>query len=171
VDTKQPEMILPVQADGKLESPPTTTEIKPAKHAYPPDRLEDYAEITRNLISQENARLNERTTWLLQLHGFLFAALAFAWEKDSFVVLLLSAVGILSSLAIGNSLRWASRAMDDIEEEWNNKGKAYEGPRIIGMSGEKEKFFERKLLLHPPYRLPIILTMSWVAVLLFQIFS
>jgi hypothetical protein len=96
--------------DGASKSLPIATEIKPTKDAYPPNHLEAYAEITRSLIAQENARLNERTTWLLQLHGLLFAALAFAWGKDSFVILLLSVVGILSSLAIGNGLRWAVKA-------------------------------------------------------------
>lgn len=153
-----------------VESSPLITGVEQGEKVYPPNRLEDYAEVTRHLISQENARLNERTTWLLQLQGLLFAALAFAWGKETFVILLLSVVGILSSLAIGNSLRWATKAIDDIEEEWNSKGKAYyNGPRIIGLSKSEGSFLERKLLLHAPYMLPVIFVAAWVAVLLFQI--
>jgi hypothetical protein len=132
--------------------------------------LEEYAAITRSLISEENARINERTTWLLQLHGFLFAGLAFAWEaKDPFVIILLSAVGILSSLAIGNSLRWATRAMDSIQDEWNYKQSTYKGPRIIGTSQESGGLIERQLLLHPPYMLTSILTVVWLVALVYRV--
>jgi len=130
-----------------------------------PDHLEKYAEITRNLIIQENARLNERTTWLLQLQGLLFAALAFAWGKESLLIWLLSGVGILSSLAIGKALHSAIKAIDSIEMEWRSKGIEYKGPRIIGLGRYDAWRFERQVLLLPAYNLPIIFVTAWIIVL------
>ena len=139
---------------------------RPENGIYPSDRLESYAEITRTMIAQENARQNERTMWLLQLQGFLFAALVFAWGKDDPLIWLLIGVGILSSLSIGKALHYAVKVNNGLEEEWRRKGALYKGPRIIGL-GRTELWHLDRLLL-PAYNLPAIFIIAWIIVLWFQ---
>ncbi len=134
---------------------------------YPESRLEQYAEITRNLIAQENLRANERATWLIQLQGLLFTALAFAWKDAHRLVWLLVGLGIFSTLAIGNSLRWTTKAIDSIEDEWSTRGDKYSGPRIIGLGKHDGMRYER-WGLHPQYNLPLIFILGWLVVLIFH---
>jgi len=38
-------------------------------------------ETLRSMVRHENDLINQRMGWLLQLQGFLFAALAFGWDQ------------------------------------------------------------------------------------------
>lgn len=136
---------------------------------YPPDKQDRYAEITRQMIVAENMRINERMSWMIQLHGFLFAALAFAWDKGALRVLVLSVVGICSSLAVGYSVRLAVKAVDRLESEWDERCGDYDGPRVIGWGKKDAWALERFFPLHAPFTLPAILFGTWLLVFLFAL--
>lgn len=134
--------------------------------AYPADKAVEYAQVIREMIYQENLRINERMSWLIQLHGFLFAALAFAWDKGTFLIVLLCGVGVCSSVAIGNSLRWAVVAGDRLEADWENRRGDYDGPPIIGLGKSYGRRIERIPPFHPSHTLPLILCVAWLLVCL-----
>jgi hypothetical protein len=144
------------------------------------DLLERYADVTRQLVQEENHRINERMTWLVQLEGLLFAAVGFVWGKpdDQRIVIALAVLGIFSTAAIFTSLWWAVKAMDDIERDWRDGfGQYYCGPRVIGKGwttvagpdDARKMKRQRMFLLHPPFAVPSVSFVAWCAVLIIRI--
>ena len=129
---------------------------------YPPEQLELYAEITRTLFERENARQHERLQWLLQLQSFLYAALAFGWDKGPLLMLILGGVGLVSAFSLGMALVDSVRAMDAKKREWDRRGRAYGGPPIVARWVELTTL---RQLRHPVVMLPALFVVSWVVLL------
>ena len=82
--------------------------------------IQDDAAIIRSMIQHENTMVIERTNWMLALEGLLFTALAFAWDKSPVLVLVLSVMGLVSSLSLGVFLQSATRAIFQLQQWWRN---------------------------------------------------
>src|SRR5262245_2572475 len=121
-----------LQTDKVIPNVPISQTVTYEAVPYPLEKLEEYAKITRDMISWEALRMNERSSWLLQLQGLLFTALAFAWDKNRPLIYVLVGVGICSSCIIGKALVAAVKACATIEDEWRLRGQGYEGPWVSG---------------------------------------
>jgi hypothetical protein len=121
--------------------------------------------VIRELIRLENDALNWRMGWFLTLQGFLFAALAFAWDKDAELIVVLSIIGILSSLSVGILLRYGILAMKGLEEELQTDSEE----RVIGRRyGETPAII---LFLLPWHFLPLLFVGAWAAVIVIRVWT
>lgn len=75
--------------------------------------------IARN--KHETELIHQRMTWLGTFQGLLFAAVAFAWDKQSAKPVLYVAciVGVLVSTSIDHAIRRANIAIDKATAEWD----------------------------------------------------
>lgn len=120
-------------------------------------------DVIRELIRLENDALNWRMGWFLTLQGFLFAALAFAWDEDAELIVVLSVIGILSSLSVGILLRYGILAMKRLEEDLRPDSQE----RVIG-----RKYSETPaiiLFLLPWHLLPLLFIGAWIAVIFIRV--
>ncbi len=119
-------------------------------------------EIIGALIRDENEMINHRMNWFLILQGFLFASIAFAWDKGISLSIVFSCVGILSSLSVGVLLRYGILAIKNLEESCGNHkqpiiGRGYKvTPRIIH-------------LFLPWHFLPYLFAAAWLALILIRV--
>ena len=135
---------------------------------YTPEEYGTYAPIYRDLINQENARWNERMTWLLQSQALLFASIALGWEKDPMLVCLLAGVGIASSYTIGRFLRNAITTIEGYIDEWDDRAHDYKGPKLTGgirKDGRADKADWR----HPTIMMPHMFILAWLLLLLVRL--
>ncbi len=123
------------------------------------------------MIQHENTLVIERTNWMLTLEGLLFTALAFAWDKNSAVVMVLSLVGFVSSISLGVFLESATRAIARLQQWWRNHtaDQNYNGPPIIGLSDEE--FTSVEMIILPHRVLPVLFGLAWLVVALLKITS
>ncbi len=76
----------------------------------------------KELIDTENENLNARLGWLLTSQSFLFASLAFAWNKESTLAIIISAVGCVISCSFGIYLKCSIMAFEKIENAAKEDG-------------------------------------------------
>jgi hypothetical protein len=120
------------------------------------------AKTVRDMIVHESNLMNQRLTWMMQMNGFLFAALAFAWRDSTQLVPVLAALGITTSLSIMRSLYIAHSVCNALADQWEkNKHSEYQGPGVIGHQ-TKKMLWSWTL---PWFSLPFLLALSWVVVL------
>ncbi len=121
------------------------------------------ADVIRELIRLENEALNYRMSWFLTLQGFLFAALAFAWDQDVELIIVLSVVGILSSLSVGILLRYGILAMKRLEEGLRTDSQE----RVIGRRYSETPAII--LFLLPWHFLPILFAGAWAVLIVIRV--
>jgi hypothetical protein len=93
----------------------------------------EYAKIIREMLWHEDEVIDQRFTWLCQIQGFLFAALAFAWKEPTanYLVLLLCLLGISVAITTWSSLRAVSLGVTRMLNWWDmNKLADYSGPDV-----------------------------------------
>jgi hypothetical protein len=146
------------------------------------------AAIIRSMIAHEDDLTNQRMTWLVTLHGFLFAALGFAWKDGKILIPILSTLGITTSLSILYHLYLAHDAIMKLVESWDNRTRGtYKGPDVIGRRTTEPRIpaqttkpgttRPRKTILwlarlaFPWYSVPAMLSFAWVLVTLFYLLS
>lgn len=111
------------------------------------------------LINHENEMVNHRMHWFLILQGFMFAGIAFAWDKNDALCIVFSSVGILSALSVGTLLQCGLRAIRNLQEETTE--------RAIGRSAGESGPFVRALL--PWNFLPVVLSAAWIAMIVIKL--
>ena len=119
--------------------------------------------IIRDLIKHENALMNDRMGWFLTLQGFLFAGLAFAWDKGTGISIVFSVVGVLSSMSIGILLQYGILALKRLEEQPCLDS---DGP-IIGRG-----YGETKSAIHfllPWHLLPVVFFVAWTFLIVIRV--
>ena len=119
-------------------------------------------EVAREMIAQENTHINNRMTWFLLLQGFMFTAIAFAWEKSVSLSVVFCTVGILSSISVGILLRLTILAMKDLEMQ------AIEADETVIGRGSGDTAIWLHLLL-PWHLLPVLFVFAWVALILIRL--
>lgn len=119
------------------------------------------SETLRQMIRHECEVTNDRLSYLLTLQGLLFASLGFAWGNARSLILLLSVVGILTSVSILYMLRLAQQAIAGLIKTWDlNRSQNYDGPDVIGIRPRQavHRWFS------PSFILPMIFIIAWTIV-------
>jgi hypothetical protein len=100
-------------------------------------RLDRYADVTREMIQHENDLINHRITWLCQIQGFLFAALALTQKSGSDAMLiLLPIIGIAVAISSWTGLYAALVAIENLSGDMDKKCNEYR-PRVMGLDTNK----------------------------------
>lgn len=132
------------------------------------EELEKKAAVARDLNCHEAELLNHRMGWLVQTQGLLFAALAFSWDKESRLSILLAVLGIASSISLGLATSLVSKASKSIYEWWESLASEEERAKflVVGLWGPSKSI---KRLLRPWRALPIIFAVAWIGVIILRI--
>lgn len=152
--------------------PPWIRNQKPRRE-LPPDATLEHAKIIREMIRHEDDVINQRFTWLCQIQGFLFAALAFVWKEQTAnsLVLLLCLIGYSVAISTWFSLRAASIGIGRLLNWWDSYEPAdYSGPAVYAREASLVGW-DDKISLRPWYFLPLIFGLAWSAVLIIRISS
>lgn len=147
--------------------------------------MEDPLHVYRSLIQHEDTLRNQRLGWMLTATGFLFTALAFAWDSaDSLpLVYVIAVVGLLVSVSTLVGLHTNQLAIADLRDrfaqhaaELQASGAVPDGaePPVVGMSDLRLR--QHGLLRHDgirwlfralyPWRfIPAVIALAWLAVM------
>ena len=121
--------------------------------------------VVRELIRSESELVNQRVTWLLQIQGLLFAALAFAWEDGSVpLVGLLSCLGIVMAVTIAQALNLHSPAVRALYKKWSDL-LSDEQKRLRLVIGIWSPTKGIAWALRPWRALPVVFVLAWAWVL------
>lgn len=121
--------------------------------------------VIRNLIKHENELVNQRLSWLVQIQGLFFAALAFAWERaPRELTFLLAILGIATAVSLWTALGLYSPAVRGLRAWWQEHRPegSIEGPDVIGLWRPSQKLGR---LLRPWRALPCIFIAAWIGVI------
>ncbi len=124
-------------------------------------------ETVRLMIRHENEVIAQRMTWLITLHGLLFAALSFAWKDAKPLVSVLCFVGVSVSVFSTMNVIAATRAQYRLSDWWEqNKPPDYKGPDVIGLriGARLRRRIGPLQYLTPQDYLSIILAIVWIIV-------
>ncbi len=130
---------------------------------YPQHATSNDAKIIRDMIRHEDELLDQRLTWLCQIQGFLFTALAFTWKDPTaqHLVLLLCTIGVLVAVSSYYGLNRAENAAASLRIWWEtNKAPDYFGAMVIGLKPDKKLIY----FLRPWNFLPVLFSVAWVLV-------
>ena len=106
-------------------------------------RVEAFYTLLRDYIKHEDGLINQRATWLMSVQAFLIATFGLSYQKkfevlaNAFIagkvqqlqvmiafydvfLLLLVAIGIMTSIRAGDSVRAAMAALGRLTEHWNS---------------------------------------------------
>lgn len=111
----------------------------------------------------ENELINHRMTWLASIQGFLFAAIAFAWNVESArsIVYVVALVGFFTAVSIGYAVHRANSAIDRLSAYWDTiKPKEFNGLDVEGVRSSSGLSW-----LMPGAFIPPMLACCWVAIL------
>ncbi|MCP4700878.1 MAG: hypothetical protein GY862_29090 [Gammaproteobacteria bacterium] len=123
----------------------------------------------RAMIMHENTLLNQRIGWMWTLQGLLFTAMSLLWKDHSApgIVIIISLVGLLSSVSIGYSFSRATAAIrgllktaDDFKEEHANQFKL---PPTIGL-----RTSDSLQWLLPWKSMPFVIGAAWIGIAVFH---
>ena len=112
--------------------------------------------------------MNQRLTWLGTFHGFLFAALAFAWSKPDTkaIVYILCALAISISISIGIATLRANKSVNKLCERWDNQKPDIDiRLDVEGVRGKSGYLW----WLMPGYAVPWMFCLAWLGVLIVSI--
>jgi len=128
-------------------------------------QADETTKVVRELIRYESDLLHQRLTWLLQIQGLLFAALAFAWNARSRpLIFLFCALGITTAVSIALALHLYSPAIRSLQGWWNEHltPQQRHNRLVIGYSSPSRGF---TWLLRPWRALPWVFVIAWLFVL------
>jgi hypothetical protein len=120
--------------------------------------------IIRSMIEHENELFNHRVGWLIQLQGFLFAALSFAWDKKDthLLVTVFSVVGMAVSLASLSNMWVYFKTTQTLKDDWDKIKNDCNVPDVVGFRAKQE----HNMFLLPMWSLPFIFIIAWLFVLI-----
>src|SRR6478736_6173955 len=97
---------------------------------------EEQRAVIREMIDQENDLRNQRLGYLLTLNGFLFAALAFGWDRarSDPLVLLIGILGTAIGVSGIASMRISNLAIERLRD-WSDR---FTGPPAVQQVGDWE---------------------------------
>ena len=124
--------------------------------------MDEYAKIVRSMIEHENNLTDHRVKWMLTAQGLLFTALAFALKDAPMLVKTLCFLGIAVAIATILNVYFATRAVERLILWWNENGRGYTGPPIIGLDVKPGRISN---FLSPANLLSIALIVGWLVIL------
>jgi hypothetical protein len=155
----------------------------------PPVTDNDFRDKIREMIQHEDQLRNMRLGWLLTLNGFLFAGLGFAWSRgNGWLIPVFAVVGAAVSISGFASMMMSDAAVRELSgmaEPATPKGirdciadanvEDVELDKLKGMEpvmGARRASYRNRMLtvlLYPWKVLPIVLTLTWIAVPLVRV--
>ena len=135
---------------------------QPPSQPLTPEALEKYAAIVREMIRHEDEVLDQRITWLCQIQGLLFAALAFVWGEPTayYLILVFCVVGFVVALTTWSALRQAWRGVIDLLMWWIKNSANYSGPTVYA----RKRYTGRLKHLTPWNIIPMSFSVAWLLV-------
>ena len=101
----------------------------------------ELASILRAMLALETEQVNRRLSWFGTLQGFLFASLAFTWDKSRTLTIIISILGMVVSLLVLIGLIAATLSLERIRNFWaKNRPLDYKGPDIFGFYPDRARF-------------------------------
>ncbi|MCE1253507.1 MAG: hypothetical protein LWX83_08170 [Anaerolineae bacterium] len=132
------------------------------------DHIYQYVAEIRAMIQHENTLLNARMGWMWALQGLLFSAMAFLWDIHLIPLLIIAAVGIISSVSIGYSCVRASNAikslLEMVKKFKDENASFYELPPTLGARAKGAQW------LLPWKLLPWVFSLAWSGIIIFRLF-
>lgn len=125
-----------------------------------------YEDTIRSMISEENALINHRVTWMSTLQGLLFTALGFAWDKANSrdLITVFCLLGIFVACFSFHTLFMATRAMYRLYDWWlGRQPRKYLGPGVMGLPPSSTGWVN---YLTPWNLFPLIFFLAWLAILI-----
>lgn len=123
----------------------------------------ELASILRAMVAQEAEQVNRRLSWFGTLQGFLFAALAFTWDKSRTLTVVISILGLVVSLLVLIGLVAATLALERIRKCWlENKPSDYKEPDIFGFYPDRARI---TVYTAPENLLPLAFMIAWLCIL------
>ena len=119
-------------------------------------------DVIRQLIRDENEMVNHRMNWFLLLQGFMFASIAFAWEKGIAISVVFSVVGVLSAISVGVLLRVSILAIRSLARRCRTTDEP-----VIGRVRAHDSVIVSALL--PWHFLPPLFVLAWVALMVIRV--
>jgi hypothetical protein len=116
----------------------------------------------RALIAQENEMVNHRMNWFLILQGFMFASIAFAWEKGVAISVVFCCVGVLSAISVGTLLRYGVLAIRSLEQMAGG-----DAQRVLGRGHDTTPRLAHALM--PWNFLPLLFVLAWIVLMLIRL--
>jgi hypothetical protein len=130
------------------------------------DEAREWHAVVREQIRHENELVHQRLTWLIQLQGLLFAALAFAWGKGEALVCLISFLGVGTAVSLWSALRHYGPAVRQLAQWWSvRRPDDFAGPDVIGLWAPSDRLAR---WLRPWRFLPWVFVAAWVFVLAYS---
>ena len=128
-------------------------------------QADEATKVVRELIRYESDLLHQRLTWLLQIQGLLFAALAFAWNARSKpLIILFCALGMATAVSIALALRLYSPAVRSLQDWWSERlTQQQRHYRLV--IGYRSPSRGLTWLLRPWRALPSVFIVAWLFVL------
>jgi len=125
---------------------------------------DEYADRIRRIIQNENTLENNRLQWMLVIQGFLLTGLGASIKSDIIVniSIIFAIIGFVTSLSTFSHLIHSRMAMHKASTEFKKKFPNYQGPKVIGLDVGELKWYFRFIV--PPYVLPVLFMVTWVAV-------
>ncbi len=133
------------------------------------DPTGDLASTLRTMAAHESEQVNRRLSWLANFQGFLFAALAFAWDKSRSATIVLVLLGAVVAILVFIGLLGATFAVQRIRKHWReNHPKDYVGPDIMGFYPDAAPW---SVYIAPENLLPLAFLLAWIAILVIRLRS
>ncbi len=129
-------------------------------------KTEEAAATVLKMLQYEAEQFDRRINWLGRFQGFLLAALAFAWDKETSIVLILASTGALAALLILFGLIAGTLAVWRIRKHWfDHNSRAYNGPEYPLLQPFLPKVLPRYFYLPAETLLPLVFIAVWFLVL------
>ena len=143
------------------------------------EKLVAHYRIFRDYLQHEDDLINHRSTWHHTIQGLLFTALGVTLSKvdptatrqavavQKALILLLPVLGMSISLAAFLSIRAATRALDELRNQWEKLIEIYGEdlwPTLPGITAAGNKW-AIKWGKTPAYVIPCVIGVAWLLLL------
>jgi hypothetical protein len=124
----------------------------------------DVAEILRTMVRYEGEQANRRVSWLATFQGLLLAALSFAWDKSTFLTLVLALVGMAVAVLVFCGMLAGTFAISRLRAQWHALVPSSDKyPDLMGFYPDAAPW---SVYLSPENLFPIVFIAAWIGVLL-----
>jgi hypothetical protein len=132
--------------------------------------VQNHEAIVREMITREDELTNQRMLWMAAFNGLLFASFGFAWDKTGarFLEIVLSCLGVATSLLTGLALVFAAHAQRRLLKWWHKSvSKTYHGPGVMGVEPTDMHHGALSIFFAPWILLAVAFIAGWAFILHF----
>lgn len=95
--------------------------------------IKEYAETIRTMIQHQESRMADGVKSALTLQGLLFASIGLSFGKIVVLPVILSAVGLVTTLALIAEYERANSAISKLIKDWATVSDEYVGPPVTAI--------------------------------------